>query len=147
MLTQNRLKELLTYNENNGLFFWNKDMENSVKKGDFAGYLRGKYRCIRIDSKNYSSHRLAWLYIYGYFPDKIDHINGVSDDNRIVNLRDVNYSENNKNKRLGKNNTSGYFGVTWNKTAKKWRAFIKTDGKNKHLGYHVKKEDAIKCRK
>lgn len=147
MLTQKRLRQLLLYNKETGVFVWNTSRDNSVKKDDTAGSMRCGYVCIRIDSQNYSAHRLVWLYLYGKLPIQIDHINGIKNDNRIINLREVDCLENNKNKRLGKNNTSGYFGITWNKTARKWRGFIKINGKNKHLGYFTDKKEAIKTRK
>jgi hypothetical protein len=67
-----------------------------IKAGDVAGTLHPTgYIHIRVDGKNYQEHRLAWLYVHGKFPDNcIDHINGIKDDNRISNLRDVTTQEN-----------------------------------------------------
>ena len=39
-------------------------------------------------------------------------------------------------------NTSGYTGVSWDKANSKWRARIRIDGKNKHLGYFTSIKDA-----
>ena len=45
------------------------------------------------------------------------------------------------------NNTSGVTGVSWNRKAGKWDAYIKVNGKRINLGYYVDKQDAIKTRR
>ena len=64
-----------------------------------------------------------------------DHINHDTLDNRHENLRLVTATQNNQNKRMQKNNTSGYKGVSWNKERRKWSAYIRTNGSIKFLGY------------
>lgn len=77
-------------------------------------------------------------------PDNMftDHINRDSLDNRRSNLRICTYSQNRMNSKKNKNNTSGYRGVDWHKIAKKWRACIRINKKNKFLGYFNTKEQA-----
>lgn len=94
------------------------------------------------------AHRVIWLLAHGEWPTKhIDHINGDASDNRLVNLRDVTASENLRNQRRARNNTSGVLGVSWNKTERKWRVQIMADGRNKTVGQFVEREDAIAARK
>ena len=50
------------------------------------------------------------------------------------------------NSKLSSKNTSNYKGVIFYKPSNKWRAQIMINGKNKHLGYFDKIEDAINCR-
>lgn len=69
-----------------------------------------------------------------------DHINGNKLDNRKSNLRICTRSQNEINKSLGINNTSGFKGVSWHKNRKKWQGKIQ----KKHLGYFDKKKNAIK---
>jgi AP2 domain/HNH endonuclease len=64
----------------------------------------------------------------------VDHINGVTLDNRRKNLRLCEPWQNAHNAAMNKNNTSGYRGVSWNKTSKKWVANIRYNGKSKYLG-------------
>lgn len=71
-----------------------------------------------------------------------DHINQNKLDNRRVNLRFCDYSQNNANKGLQKNNTSGYKGVS--KVRDKWRVIIRVDRKAKNLGYFKDKIEAAK---
>ena len=148
-MNQERLKSLLDYNPETGKFIWRVSKRRGVKAGSEAGNINsnGKYRCIGIDGKKYSAHRLAWLWYYGRWPeDQIDHINHNPDDNRIENLREVSNQENQRNRRLSRNNTSGRVGVHWHKMEEKWRASIKSNGKNIFLGRFKEKEDAIKAR-
>jgi len=149
MITQKRLKELLEYNKNTGEFHWKASPNNCTKINSKAGYLRSSgYIGIKIDYKMYQAHRLVWLYTYGKFPKgDVDHINRVRNDNRIENLRDVSRSLNSRNSSVSQLNTSGFSGVFWNKRANKWVSHITYGGKQRHLGYFKKIEDAIKVRK
>ena len=145
MLTQERLKELLSYNQETGVFTNLTQRNSHAKKGSIAGTkTKNGYIQIQIDKKIYLAHRLAWLYVYGEFPEKlIDHINEITDDNCIANLRLATNLENQHNaSSLRINNTSGFRGVAWNKLSKKWMATIAINGKNKHLGHFNTAEEA-----
>ena len=75
----------------------------------------------------------------------IDHINHNGLDNRRENLRICTNAENNRHRRKPKNNTSGYKGVCWDKSKKKWRARIEKDNKNIHIGYYNILEEAARA--
>ena len=120
ILTQERLKEVLNYDPETGVFVWVVKPSKSIKIGNVAGsdHTTG-YRHIAINRKIIKSHRLAWLYMTGAFPpDQIDHINRIRNDNRFVNLRAVTRSENQHNSGKRKNNTAGYKGVSYRKDEK-----------------------------
>jgi hypothetical protein len=133
MLTQERLKEILDYNPETGVFVW-RVSKGPCEAGGKAGTVNNNgYVHIKIERKLHQAHRLAWLYTYGCWPDKdIDHINRMKTDNRIENLRDTDKNDWNRDKHS--NNTSGYPGVSWYKRSKKWRAKITVSGKQMHLG-------------
>jgi len=140
MLTQAKLKQLLHYDHETGVFTW-RQSRGRIKAGDIA-QSKGKYghRTVKINGKNMQLHRLAWLYMYGKFPDNmIDHINGISWDNRIVNLRDVTNTINQQNqKKAHVNSKSGLIGASWNRQNKAWKAQITHNGKCLYLGlYHT----------
>jgi len=166
LLTQEKLKELLDYDPDTGLFTWKERVGSGRDKWFnvmFAGKMAGSKKTdiklkhyktinvkINLNKKRYAflAHRLAWLYMTGKWPDKqIDHINGDSTDNRWFNLRNITGSENCRNKKINNNNKSGFTGVYWRKDANKWRAAIKTHGKKISLGCFTDKQDAIDARK
>lgn len=134
MITQEELKSALNYDENTGLFTYKKN-KGKFKANQIAGttHVNG-YTHIQINWKIYKAHRLAWLYVYGYFPECIDHINCDRGDNRIANLREATVTQNNHNVKMSKNNKSGVKGVCWHKKAKKWCATIGAYGKTIYLG-------------
>jgi hypothetical protein len=115
LLSQERLKVILDYNPETGVFHWLVQKGNRVHPGDIAGAPHLPHRpyiLIQIDRRKWKAHRLAWLYVYGELPpDVIDHINGKHDDNRICNLRAVSQSVNNANARRQKKSRSDYIGV------------------------------------
>ena len=138
LLTENRLKELLTYDPKTGVFMWRPCMDDSDRlshiRGEIAGYCTpyysyrygypkrkfrnsgdirvGGYRRIQIDKKSYAEHRLAWLYMTGKWPEHhIDHINRKKADNRFCNLREATNAQNNYNRAAPKNSTTRYAGV------------------------------------
>ena len=78
---------------------------------------------------------------------EVDHIYHKTNDNRKTQLRIVCSSENNMNKGLQSNNTSGYKGISYNKQYGKWEAEIGAYNHKIKLGYFENKDEAIKARK
>jgi len=139
ILTQDRLKELLHYDPATGVFTWIKPCSrfSQINSGDPAGCLHGRgYVHIKVEGAAYKAHRLAWLYVYGRWPNPaVDHINRIKTDNRIANLRETNQFGNMQNKGMYKNNKSGHIGVSRHKDGR-WIAQIQFNGKRKHLGIY-----------
>lgn len=144
MVTQSRLKELLHYDMNTGALTWVADQRGHIRAGANAGSRRPNgYLSIKIRQRAYYAHRLAWLYVHGVWPKhQIDHINGVRDDNRLVNLREATIIENRQNITLRKCNTSGFVGVSWCAKTKKWYARIGVRHRTICLGYYESPESA-----
>lgn len=143
-LTQSRLKELLHYDPDTGVFTRRVQTSSRAMIGDVAGsLLPDGYRRIMIDGGKHRAHRLAWLYMTGEWPtNQLDHMNGVRDDNRIANLREATNAENKQNREISKNNRSGFMGVSWHKHTRKWVAHIQIAGSKKHLGLFTTPEAA-----
>lgn len=143
-LTLARLKGLLHYDQETGVFTWKVTRSRSAGVGTVAGTTTSHgYVAIGIDGRLHKAHRLAWLYVHGVWPsDQIDHINRVRGDNRISNLRVADNSKNQANASLQKNNNSGVRGVYWNNASNKWHAQIYADGKKRHLGFFDNLGDA-----
>jgi hypothetical protein len=148
LLAQKKLKELLEYNPETGVFTRLTHRNNNAKIGDIAGS-KGKngYVIIYIDGIGYPAHRLAWLYMYGEWPKyHLDHIDHVRHHNMISNLREADVYKNQKNRTINKNNSSGYTGVSWYKLTNRWVAQIRVNNKILNLGYFLDKSEAIKAR-
>lgn len=151
-ITQERLKKVLDYNQNTGVFTWKINTgPRSVVANRAGSYDAKGYITISIDAKVRKAHRLAWLYIHGDFPQGIrpfiDHINGKPDDNRIVNLRVSSGVENSRNRFKTSTNETGFKGVSWDKNNrgnKKFKAQIRNPitGRNENLGRYVTPKEA-----
>ena len=149
MITQERLKQLLHYDAETGVFTWIAHQRRPDLIGTIAGFRQSQgYTEINVDNRKYKAHRLAWLYVYGAWPSKsIDHENRIKNDNRIDNLRDATKAQNEQNKGLRASNVSGATGVYWSKAAKKWQAYITVNQRAKYLGVFEEKDIAISVRR
>jgi len=153
------LKTCLQYEPETGTFRWRRrpvdhfsdkriaNAFNSTWPGRRAGSVKKDGRTdIYVSGMRLKAHRLVWLFETGAWPAKhLDHINGDPSDNRICNLREATDSQNGFNRGPGKNNTSGYKGVYWDKPCSKWRAQIMVKRKVVFLGHFATPEDAAKA--
>jgi len=145
MITQSELFSIFHYAPDTGIFTRVNPPRGyrSPKKGITT---RGNndYIQLKIEKKIYQAHRLAWLYVYGSFPDvPLDHIDGDRLNNRISNLRRATTKQNNENRKMQSNNTSGYRGVCWSKRQKAWKATVRHNGELLYLGYYKDINDAV----
>lgn len=92
--------------------------------------------------RNFFKHRLVKLAhdptfdIFDSSPNNyIDHENRTPADNSNGNLRVVTNQQN----QFNRSNTKGYY---WDKTNKKWKAYITLNGKQITLGYFKTEEEA-----
>lgn len=141
MLTQERLKELLRYDPETGIFVRLVYTSSNAQAGSIAGCkMNTGYIKITVLNIAYLAHRLAWLYVYGEFPNgQIDHINNIKTDNNICNLREVSNAENAQNKRNhNSNNKLGILGVSMSKG--KFKAGIRINRRGINLGTFATKE-------
>lgn len=132
-LQASRLRELLHYDPETGVFTWRCGRQGvrAVKKltaggPDGQGYIR-----IKVDGTYYGAHRLAFLYVLGALPaGHVDHIDGVRTNNRFANLRDVRPQVNSQNQRRAtKRSRTGLLGVSAPTYCRKtFRAEIKVSG-------------------
>ena len=135
MLTANRTRALLAYDPTTGVFTW-RDRRGRGAAGTTAGYVnKHGYRRIGIDGRTYAAHHIAWVHTYGSWPQLLDHRNGISDDDRIANLRRATTSQNAANQKRRRDNTSGFKGVSWHKAKGRWCARIGFRGQRKTIGY------------
>jgi hypothetical protein len=153
------LEKAMTYEEVNALFVYDSDtgvLTNRVRRqygrlqvGAESGSIAKRgYRVVRVFGELYPAHRLCWLIAHKEWPSgEIDHINGVRDDNRLCNLRDVTQSTNQRNAKRRTDNISGVVGLSFHKVTQKWQARIWTDAGRVHLGIYGDWFEAVCARK
>ena len=129
-LRSDNVLDYVTYNQDTGIFSWKGRASLSVPIGGVVGSkTKSGYVEARIGGRRYLLHRLAWFVVHGEWPNgEIDHINGIRDDNRIDNLRVATFCNNQQNKGVRVDNTSGVKGVCWDKWSKSWKARVSSNG-------------------
>lgn len=146
MLTQERLKQLLSYDPETGVFMRLISVRGMRKQ--LGSQHNNGYWQVCVDYKIYLAHRLAWLFMYGEFPhDQLDHINGDRLDNRVCNLRLVTNKQNHENLKLHKNNMSGWRGVHFCNREGKWIARVVHNQTTFYAGSYFSREDAAEAAK
>jgi hypothetical protein len=151
--TAEQIRNTCFYDPDTGLFVrvmkktWKGNWKPcySIPKSKTAyGYFQ-----MNVNGWPYLVHRLIFLYMTGKFPEHdVDHINGDRTDNRWCNLRQVSRQDNLRNRGLGRRNTSGHLGISYDKEKKKYHAYIGIgDGERINIGYFVTLDDAISARK
>ncbi len=139
--TQSEIKEIFDYNEL-GFLVWKKKLNKRIVIGSIAGsvYIRSKShpkkrRFVCINGYEHTHSRLVFLWHKGYLPERVDHEDLDTTNDKIENLRAATNSENmcNRNKDCNKK-TSKYKGVYFKK--KQWYSVIGINNKDVYLGIH-----------
>ena len=135
MITQEKLREVLDYNPETGIFRWRPGRKRSGRRAGTD--TPGVYSLIWIDDKSYLAHRLAILYTDGYWPETtVDHIDRDRNNNRRANLREATRQCQCRNRSKRNDNSSGVVGVYWSKKSGKWGAQVEIYRKTNHLGFY-----------
>lgn len=140
------VRKMFDYDPETGILIWKWHPTSSKAQGmaklkkeagkDCKGYIK-----IKVFAIYHWAHRLAWLHYYGEPPNGlIDHINGNPKDNRILNLRVVDHHGNSSNRRMSKNNTSGFMNV--HKVGSLWQACLIYKKKRFIFGRQASAEEA-----
>ena len=138
------LWELFSYNPLTGQLHW-RVSRSGTSKGAAAGSthrLTG-HKQAEIDGEGYQLHRLVWKWAKTDDPSGfVDHRNADPSDNRIWNLREATSNQNQHNRKLNKNSTTGFKGVHFHKKRQCYQAHISYEGKKRWLGYFDTAEEA-----
>jgi len=140
-LSYEYVSSILSYDPNTGIIV------NKIE-GLEKGYISNGYKNIWINGKRYRHHRISWLLFYKEWPPKdIDHKNRIGSDNRISNLRLADQPDNQANVSVRVDNKTGYKGVGFHKSSKKYRARIVRNKKRVDLGKFNTPEEAYEAYK
>lgn len=160
------IRDLLIFDPDTGKLFWRERSDQMFAAGRYTarataltwnkrnagreaftaindrGYLVGS-----IQARTLRAHRVAWCIASGAWPENdIDHINGITTDNRLENLRAVSHAENGRNQRMPSHNRSGRVGVFWHASSCRWRASIKINGRERYIGAFEQFDRAVEAR-
>jgi hypothetical protein len=146
-LTQEHVRELFDYHEDGYLIWKSKKSYHKCRFGTRAGSLNKihKRHFVSIDNILYAVSHVVFIWHHGWLPEKVDHIDVDSLNDRIGNLRPATHSDNVRNIKRPPHNTSGFKGVHFNRfgnRSKPWRASIRVNRKTLHLGYYSTPEAA-----
>jgi hypothetical protein len=99
-------------------------------------------------SKQFLIHRLVAIHFLENPDNKnyVDHIDGNKYFSRIENLRWATLSENQHNRRISSNNSTGVKGVYFDNQINKYRAQITIDNRKIHIGIYRTLEQAKNAR-
>lgn len=142
-ITQSRLKELLAYDPDTGVFTW-RMKRGPRSAGSVAGSTdKDGYILINVDGCQYRAHRLAILYVTGVMPTTdVDHRRGNRTDNRFDELRVATRTQNSQNSLRHSDSRSGLKGAHYHPRSGRWLSRIRMDGKNVYLGIYRTAEEA-----
>lgn len=141
-LTAEQVRNCLDYDPLTGKFRW-RVTRGCRYRGSPAGTKSHDRYTIQVEGCRQETSVLAWLHYYGEWPKgEIDHINLDKGDDRIENLRDATISQNEMNKGIRKDNTSGFKGVAFDSRSGKYIAKINVRGEKYPLGYFREAEHA-----
>lgn len=150
-LTHDELRKRLAYDSDTGVLTWKPGVTGS---GSTDKSLVGieiethgkRYLYVGYDGRHFIASTLIWLLEHGRLPaGPIIYVDGNGLNNRLANLREVTPSVLGGSSGMRKNNSSGYKGVSWSKSMRRWHAYIKVRRKRKNLGYYATAELAAQA--
>lgn len=150
------VRECFRYDAESGLFHWLRrprshfktardcDAWNTRHAGTTAGSRRRDSRIdLNVSEVKWRAHRVAWALSNGRWPaGVVDHIDGNASNNALANLRECSLRQNQFNRVACKRNRLGMKGVSWLPGKRKFRAAIRINGKQTHLGLFADAESA-----
>ncbi len=141
-MTNMKIRDIFDYDK--GKLYWKVRPARRIKIGDEAGCLGNRYYQIQYNKKQYKRSHLIFLWHNGRWPyPECDHINRDSHDDKIENLREATDSQNNMNRGLFRNSSTGKRGVYKNNSKKNpYMATLMVNKKSIYLGSFPTKEAA-----
>lgn len=143
------LRDLIYYDD--GELYWQHHYRTHHKRSDKPigyvhkddGYKKSKFKCGDV-LREYAIHRLIYWLHTGDWPEEIDHKDQNKINNYFENLRPATHGQNQQNKGICKNNTSGYVGVKPERG--KYTVTFYIDGKQFSIYGYKNKETAALAR-
>lgn len=147
-LSAKRLRKLLSYDPETGIFRWKVTVCSRAVVGGVAGTFHLDRNRIQVDGCRHIAADLAWLYMTGKWPSVlIDHADTDPSNDRFNNLREADFTLNNINKKIRRDNTSGFKGVKRDPrlTVKPWQGMVSIKGARLSIGHFRTRREAGKA--
>jgi len=160
------LRKLIRYDPETGMTFWrergawvvDEGLQTDLARRKFNAKYAGKPCMAAFDKDGYlrgwilgqmhRAHRVVYAMHHGVWPsDTVDHANRNRTDNRIENLVDATRAQQQVNRNVQKNNSSGAPGVHFDNKKNKWIARETVQGRRAYLGFYESKEEAIEAKR
>lgn len=145
VITAKRLREILSYDPETGLFVYRTQRGRS-RAGSKAGTVQSDGRInINLEGRVYRAHRLAWLYMTGEWPaQEIDHKDTDPGNNKWSNLRNASSTVNKQNIQKAPTGKiySRLLGAHWCKQGQLWKSSIRINKKSVYLGVFASEQEA-----
>jgi hypothetical protein len=143
-LSAERLRELVKYDPETGIFTRRIATSNRIKVGDLVGSpMAIGYFEASIGGRRDTLHRFAWLYMTGEWPDgDIDHRDLDESNTRWGNLRCGSHAQNIANQKTRIDTVTGVKGVCLDRRTGRFAAYVTINQRKIHLGMFESKEDA-----
>lgn len=139
-------RDVLSYDPETGDITWIDVKAHKLSNGDLAGWVENGRRRIEIEGRAYLAHRVAYFLHTGKQPPRfLDHKDGDPSNNRFDNLRPATRRDNNRNRRVHSNNSTGFRGVILCRESGKYRARAGLNGKKVSIGRYDTPEQASKA--
>jgi len=132
MITQELLHTIFEYKD--GCLYWKINHKNAKKGSEIKAKSSHGYKVVTVNGKQHKVHRIIWQMNYGNLPKLIDHIDGNKENNKLCNLRPASVQQNQCNRKLQSNNTSGVKNVVYDRFRDKWKVQIVSNGKLISIG-------------
>ena len=150
-LTSNLLDKIFRYDPSTGELFYKQVSSNRVKIGSKVGKPSKSHGYLNVGLGNLKMllvHKLILTMNGVEIPDdmEVDHKDGDRTNNKLNNLRVVTHGINMKNRKIGSNNTSGYFGIRILNSGR-FSCKITSEGVENNLGTVDTFEEALIIRK
>lgn len=142
-----------TYEQIDEFTIIGRDSQNREFLFSPEDYNRVKEYYWYVDNNGYAFTKTVYLtaFLHGFIMDSfekrtVDHINRIRNDNRRENLRIVTIQQNNVNKGISTNNTSGIIGVS-EVTPNRWHSYVTNPTTRKRINIYSKSfDDAVRQR-
>lgn len=143
-------RSLLSYDPLTGSLDWKRPPRRGVAAGPAGCVNADGYKIVGYGGHEYMAIHLIWFLQTGEWPEHgVDHKDLDKTNDRWDNLREATYGQNNCNRDIRKDNSTGVRGVGWsrNSAINPYVARIRKDGTQINLGAYPTLQEAAKVRR